>query len=82
MAWKCGPDSLSKCIIYFPDGKGRLFYSLDWRHENSDIRDKELGLYRLRKLIQKYGSLARTSIIYDNVSRTEIERYYQGILNK
>jgi hypothetical protein len=81
MSWKLGPDSFSKCIVYFTDGNSRSFYSLDWRHRYSASRDKELGLHRLRKLIQKYGSLARTAIIYDKASGMEIEKYNEGILN-
>ncbi|HSH67517.1 MAG TPA: hypothetical protein VLB84_17375 [Bacteroidia bacterium] len=79
MAWTLKQDSLTKCVAYFADGNARTFHSLDWRHKLSRYRDRELGLTRLRSLIQKWGPLSNTAIIYDNETGLELERYEQGI---
>jgi hypothetical protein len=79
MSWKLGSDSFTKCVVYFLDGNTRTFYSLDWPHKYSKLRDRELGLKRLRNLIGKWSYRANTAIIYDNSTGNEIEKYHQGI---
>lgn len=79
MGWKLGKDSFSKAIAYFADGNKRTFYSLDWVHQFSKWRDRELGLRRLRKLILAWGSKAKVVVIYDTTSNEEIEKYNEGI---
>ena len=74
MAWKLRQDSFSKCIAYFADGNTRTFYSLDWTHQYSKNRDRELGLKRLRRLISSWGVKVNVAIIYDMSSGEEIER--------
>lgn len=79
MAWKYNLDSYSKCIIYFADGAARTFYSLDWVSPLARERDRELGLKRLRALIQRYGEKAVTAVIYDTTTKNKIEQYNKGI---
>ena len=79
MGWQCKRDSCFKCLIYFADGVPRTFYSLDWVGPLSKSRDPDLGLKRLRALIQKHGIKAITSIIYDNVTKQRLEQYNKGI---
>ena len=80
MPFKLQQDSYSKLIAYFADGNTRTFYSLDWRHQFSKHRDRELGLTRLKSLIQKWQAKASVAIIYDTSSGNEIARYHQGVL--
>lgn len=80
--WKIGQDSYSKCVVYFKDGNTRSFYSLDWVHQYAGTRDRALGLSRLRRLIQRYGSQAYIAMIYDNTSQALIESYKDGILQQ
>ena len=76
MAWKLKTDSYSYADIIFKDGNVRRFYSLDWAHQYSKQRDREMGLNRLRKLIYKHGPLIeRVTLRENNSANTLIERY-------
>ena len=79
MPWKLKQDSFTKCISYFADGNTRTFYSFDWKHRYSKIRDRHLGLNGLRKLISDWGAKSNMAIIYDNTTGEELERYEQGL---
>ncbi len=73
--WKLGRDSFSKLLLYFKDGNARTFYSLDWRHRYSKERNKELGLQRLRKIIEKHKAKIKTALIYDVQSGSEVVKH-------
>jgi hypothetical protein len=78
--WKLKTDSLTKAILFATNGDKFTRYSMDWVHQNSKTRSKDLGLSRLRILIAKYASTTETAIIYDNISGEELEKYKSGIL--
>ncbi|GAL83460.1 hypothetical protein MYP_687 [Sporocytophaga myxococcoides] len=78
--WKLKIDSFTKAILYDKNGGKFTRYSMDWVHQNSKTRSKELGLSRLRILIAKYAANTETAIIYDNISGEELEKYKSGIL--
>lgn len=77
--WKLGVDSETKLIVWFKDGNVRTMYSLDWKHKFSKVKDRNLGITRLRTLIKKYGPLAGTAEIYDKATGQRIARFYQGL---
>ena len=60
MAWKLIQDSFTYADFVFTDGNVRRFYSLDWPHQYSKFRDRELGLKRLRNLIAKFSAECKT----------------------
>ena len=76
--WRLQTDSLSKLIVWFKDGNIRTLYSIDWRNRHG-LRDREIGLRRLRKKIFEYGIKAKISIIYDVQTRDLLERYVDGV---
>ena len=78
--WKLGRDSFTKARIYFKDGNARTFYSLDWKSKYAKTRDRELGLKRLRELVQKYGRKAGVIEIYNIAPNELIEQYFEGLL--
>lgn len=80
MGWKLQQDSFTKCLVYFADGNNRTFYSLDWTQKYSKFRDRQIGLSRLRKLIDSWGYKAKVAIIYDLATGAEVERYNEGII--
>lgn len=76
--WEIGRDSYSKCCVWFVDGNIRTFYSMDWSYTSARYRDRELGMQRLRKAIQRWGAKATCAIIYDLINDKELERYEYG----
>lgn len=78
MVWKLKEHSLTFIDILFKDGNFRRFYSLDWPHRYSKIRDKELGLTRLRNLLNRYGSLVEWAVIMDNDGSGKVLERYEG----
>lgn len=76
--WKLQQDSLSKAIVHFKDKNTRTFYSYDWHHRYSKLRDQKLGLARLHKMITAFGTKAGLTTIYDIATRQRIARYYEG----
>lgn len=79
MPWELGTHSFSKCCMWFEDESIRTFFSYDWKHSLSKTRDVDLGLKRLRNLINRYGTKARAAIIYDMADGREIEHYVRGV---
>ena len=77
--WKLGMDSFSKMIVWFKDGNTRTFYSLDWASKYSKIRDQEIGMTRLKRLVAKYGARANTVEIYDLGTGGIIAKYFEGV---
>lgn len=78
MPFKIGTDSYSKCIIKFIDGNVFTGYSLDWKHSKSKTRDRELGLQRFRKLINKHSTRILEAVILDQASGQKLEQYGEG----
>ncbi len=72
--WKLKRDSLTKLLLYFSDGNVRTFYSLDWQHSLSVVKNRELGLVRLRRLYERHKSQTRKAIFYDNQTGEELEK--------
>lgn len=64
-----------KALIYFKDGNSRVFYSWDFQHKKSKLRKPELGLHRLKGMIQKFRPKLETAIIYDLISGEEVVKY-------
>lgn len=83
MAWKNGPDSFHKLIVWFVDGNVRTLYSLDWRHSSSKIRDEKIGFERFYKKIAEWGARAGVVEIYVNIYGTKggrkVARFENGM---
>ncbi|MBI3519520.1 MAG: hypothetical protein HY062_09220 [Bacteroidetes bacterium] len=71
MAWKLGQDSFHKLIVWFVDGNKRTRYSIDWTHKYSRTRNQELGMKRLYKEVEKWGTRAQVVEIYENIYGTQ-----------
>ncbi|MCX6180981.1 MAG: hypothetical protein NT150_03510 [Bacteroidetes bacterium] len=76
--WKLKRDSFSKLLLYFKDGNARTFYSLDWSHRYDKQRNRELGLQRLRKIIELHKSKIKVAIVYDCESGAELEKHSES----
>jgi hypothetical protein len=76
--WRLERDSFHLMRVYFKDGKKRTFYSRDWKHAYSSVRNPDIGFENYRKMIQKWGEDARTVLIYNIVTNTEVAKYYKG----
>lgn len=78
--WKLKFHSLSKLWIALTNGKTLIFYSRDWPHEASGLRDQLIGIKRFEKNIlsnmEKYPYT--TAIIYDQHSDAVIAKYREG----
>jgi len=83
MAWELKKDSSHKLIAWFNDGNSVTRYSLDWKHKYSKNYDPDLGLAKLRDLVNDYGTNARIACIYEYTygrnDGKEIEKYSHGI---
>jgi hypothetical protein len=83
MAFKMGPDSFHKLIVWFVDGNTRTRYSIDWRHRFSKTRDPKIGFERFYKRIRIWGERAQVVEIYENIYGTKngrkVERFENGI---
>ena len=77
-AWRLKTDSLSKAVVHFKDGNTITFYSYDWKHRYSKRKDQQLGLNRLDKMVQSFGTSAGLTTIYDMTTHEKLARYYEG----
>lgn len=77
--WKSPRDSAHKLIIWFSDGAKRTFYSLDWKNTQSEHRNNDLGLARLKNLVAKYGNKVGTAIIYHLETDLMVAKYVKGV---
>lgn len=75
--WKLGTDSFSKLIVWFKDGNIRTMYSIDWTYRYG-LRDREVGLQRLKRKVLQYGIKAKAAIIYDVQTGRLLHRYANG----
>ncbi len=78
MAWKLIQDSFTYVDFVFTDGNVRRFYSLDWPHQYSKFRDRELGLKRLRNLIAKFSANTERAKISENDGTEKVLERYEG----
>ena len=78
MAWKLIQDSFTYVDFVFTDGNVRRFYSLDWPHQYSKFRDRELGLKRLRNLIAKFSANTQRAKISENDGTEKMLERYEG----
>ncbi len=78
MAWKLIQDSFTYVDFVFTDGNVRRFYSLDWPHQYSKFRDRELGLKRLRNLIAKFSANTQRAKISENDGTEKVLERYEG----
>ena len=78
MAWKLIQDSFTYADFVFTDGNVRRFYSLDWPHQYSKFRDRELGLKRLRNLIAKFSANTERAKISENDGTEKVLERYEG----
>jgi hypothetical protein len=78
MAWKLIQDSFTYVDFVFTDGNVRRFYSLDWPHQYSKFRDRELGLKRLRNLIAKFSANTERAKISENDGTEKMLERYEG----
>jgi hypothetical protein len=78
--WRLKDHSLSKLWIGLTNGRTLIFYSRDWPHEASGLRDQLIGIKRFEKNIlhnlEKYPYT--TAIIYDKHSDAVIAKYREG----
>lgn len=71
---KISDTALTKCVVYFNDGNARKFYSRDKAHKNAPAV-RELGLEKLKKMLQGFRGKFHCAIFYDCVTDKEIARY-------
>ncbi len=77
--WKQKRDSFSVARVYFKDGNKRTFYSWDWKHKYSKVRDREFGLRQLRnRIVKRYATSTDVIEIYDLQTGKLIEKYFEG----
>jgi hypothetical protein len=78
--WKLRQHSLSKLWIGLADGRTLTFWSRDWPHDKSGLRDQVIGIKRFEKNIlnrmDRYPYT--TAIIYDAHSDEVIAKYREG----
>ncbi|OED35736.1 hypothetical protein AB832_06150 [Flavobacteriaceae bacterium (ex Bugula neritina AB1)] len=73
-------SALSKCVVYFNDGKSRTFYSFDKKHKNSKP-NQSLGIRRLQKMLMtSLKGTWETAIIYENIKNgKELAKFKNGV---
>lgn len=76
--WRLGRDSYHKLWVCFQNGEKRTRYSIDWRHVYSKTRDPAIGMANFRKLIQTWGSTAKSLIIFNIETNTRVAQYFEG----
>jgi hypothetical protein len=84
--WK-DKDASYFAIVYFrdkenlpPEQRGTKFYSRDFSSSHNKIRKPELGLSRLKRMIENtFKSKYNTAIIYDAVSGETVEKYVNNV---
>ena len=76
--WKMPRDSYTKMKTYFTDGNEGLWYSWDWKHKQSPVRDRRIGMARHHARIKKFGHQCRTALIFDTATEQLLEKYRYG----
>lgn len=78
-SWKLKTHSLSKLWIGLADGRTLTFFSRDWPHDKSGLRDQTIGIKRFEKLLAQADKYPyTTAIIYDTHTGEEIAKYREG----
>lgn len=70
--------SLTKLIVYFKDGGKRTFHS-DTRKDKSEGR-VATAIDLANRLNERWKYVANTTLLCDNVTGAELEKWYQGKL--
>jgi hypothetical protein len=70
-------QALSKAVVYFIDGNSRKFFSRD-KTRQQHIPNRNLGIARLKKMIDGWHDNVQTAILFDNTTDQEIARFKNG----